>query len=404
MPQTLAAYLSAIVTDVVARRGVVHVAVSGGSLPPLLGRALEFAFKNRMDLHTQNWVVWYADERLIPHKSEREHAADREAIERAVKDAIEGGRPMPDLMTVVKTPETNHSAMTREVYRHPSWRRGGDAQVQVVNTTIDPKHAAAEYEQRLSTLMASSRGASVPRFDVVLLGMGEDGHTASLFPPVLWNPAPASPEEAAAVPAENIFRRNLDLDITRDPFRTELETRRHLALTGRAPTSVRVPLVAPVVFSPKPPANRITMTLSLLNASNNIGVFVQGGSKAPAAARALEQVSSRFASRNRGAPLPKEVIDGHLPAALLGSMDNSWPAAYFLDAAAASGIAPPEAPRVGVPAGAGAGRPGTTTAGMVVGAAPAASAAGVGAGAGAYPAVPASGAGAGSAAPVKAAL
>lgn len=58
MPQTLAAYLAAIVTDVVARRGVVHVAVSGGSLPPLLGRALEFAFKNRMDLHTQNWVVW----------------------------------------------------------------------------------------------------------------------------------------------------------------------------------------------------------------------------------------------------------------------------------------------------------------------------------------------------------
>lgn len=73
-----------------------------------------------------------------------------------------------------------------------------------------------------------------------------------------------------AVPAENIFRRNLDLDITRDPFRTELETRRHLALTGRGPTSVRVPLVAPVVFSPKPPANRITMTLSLLNASNNV--------------------------------------------------------------------------------------------------------------------------------------
>lgn len=91
-------------------------------------------------------------------------------------------------------------------------------------------------------------------------------HVLPLPPP----PFPLPPLPLQAVPAENIFRRNLDLDITRDPFRTELETRRHLALTGRGPSSVRVPLVAPVVFSPKPPSNRITMTLSLLNASNNV--------------------------------------------------------------------------------------------------------------------------------------
>lgn len=187
----------------------------------------------------------------------------------------------------------------------------------------------------------------------------------------------------------------------------------HAAGPAAAPQLARhnMPFTAPPPYLS--PSSSTGSSLSSLQ----IGVFVQGGSKAPAAARALEQVSARFSSRNRGAPLPKEVIDGHLPAALLGSMDNSWPAAYFLDAAAASGIAPPEAPRVGALAGAGAAgaaRPGTTTAGTVVGAAPAVAGAGAGAGAGAYPAVPASAAGAGAgaaaaapapaAAPVKAAL
>ena len=68
---------------------------------------------------------------------------------------------------------------------------------------------------------------------------------------------------------------------------------------------------------------------------------MSGESKALAAAVALEQVSARFASRNRGAPLPSAVIDGHLPAALVSMLDGMWPAAYFLDTAAAYHIAPP---------------------------------------------------------------
>jgi len=213
--------------------------------------------------------------------------------------------------------DSNHRSMIEHVYSSPTFRRGDSKQIQAVNTSLPPADAAAEYEERLLKEFGARNGA-VPRFDVVLLGVGDDGHTASLW-------------DAAATAA----------DVTREPMKSAAEAAADVWVeTATRPfPKVRLAL-ATTAPAGKLPAARVSLTLSVINTANNVAVFASGAAKAPALATVLEQVSLRFSSRNRGAPLAPAAIAAHLPAALVGQLDNDWPAAYFIDTDAASRLAP----------------------------------------------------------------
>src|SRR5947209_6796093 len=50
-----------------------------------------------------------------------------------------------------------------------------------IRTELDPESAASDYENQLRAQFGLSKN-DLPRFDLILLGLGDDGHTASLFP------------------------------------------------------------------------------------------------------------------------------------------------------------------------------------------------------------------------------
>jgi 6-phosphogluconolactonase len=100
----------------------------------------------------------------------------------------------------------------------------------------DPEAAAARYADELATA-ARPGNATLPHFDVLLLGVGEDGHVASVFPehPVAYESRPVS------------------------------------AVRG----------------SPKPPPVRITLTLPAINTADEVWLMVTGRDKAGAVGMAL---------------------------------------------------------------------------------------------------------------------
>lgn len=134
------------------------VALSGGSTPAMLyGLLASSPLREQVD-----WIrlqAFWGDERCVPPE-------DLQSNYRQARDL---------LFAQVPTPPAN-------IHR--------------VRTELDPDQAAEDYARVL--LQYASGGLGWPRFDLVLLGLGEDGHTASLFPGSDPQPAGA----ALAVTAE----------------------------------------------------------------------------------------------------------------------------------------------------------------------------------------------------------
>lgn len=127
----------------------------------------------------------------------------------------------------------SNCAMAREtLLRHVPIPR--DQVHRIRGENPDPDRAAEEYEEILRDQFRLGPGER-PRFDLLLLGMGEDGHTASLF-----------------------------------PGSKEIDEKERLAIATRAPVE---------------PRGRISLTLPVLNAAAEAMVLVTGASKAAAFAR-----------------------------------------------------------------------------------------------------------------------
>jgi 6-phosphogluconolactonase len=127
----------------VSERGHAFVALSGGTTPKQMGSILEREpYRSRIPWDRVD--VFWGDERWVPLGSPESNAG-------------EARRGFLDLLPI---PPGNV---------HP-WDTAAES----------PQEAAAAYEALLREVFIEPIG--IPRFDLVLLGMGDDGHTASLFP------------------------------------------------------------------------------------------------------------------------------------------------------------------------------------------------------------------------------
>jgi 6-phosphogluconolactonase len=131
----------------------------------------------------------------------------------------------------------------------------------------DPDAAAARYAAELAA--AAAPGAEVPVFDVLMLGIGPEGHVASIFPE-----SPAAHATGSVVAVRN---------------------------------------------SPKPPPTRISLTFSAIQAAREVWILASGAEKADAVAEALSGVSqdklpaAGARGRDRTLYLIDEAAAGQLP-------------------------------------------------------------------------------------------
>ena len=161
------AFVAAAEAEALAGRGEFHIVLAGGGTPRRLYRALAD------EVHDwSRWRVWFGDERSLA----------------------------PD------DPARN-SAMAREAWLDKVGMPAGN--LHVIPAEQDAEVAARLYAEELSGLAD---------FDLVLLGLGQDGHTASLFPGHHWGEAvgsatalavtdaPKPPPERVSLSAERLSR------------------------------------------------------------------------------------------------------------------------------------------------------------------------------------------------------
>lgn len=204
LAQAVAARLVTAAVDAQAARGTASLVLTGGGIGTATLRSLRES-PARDAVAWRRLDVWWGDERFLPGGSpERNETQAREALLDTVDVDPARVHPMP-----------------------ASDDPGGG----------DPEAAAERYADELRSAARPEDHAPVPTFDVLLLGVGPDGHIASLFPeaPALYDDRPV------------------------------------VAVRG----------------APKPPPTRLSLTRSAINAAREVWLIAAGAEKAAAVHLAL---------------------------------------------------------------------------------------------------------------------
>lgn len=204
LARAVAARLITSVVDAQAARGSASIVLTGGGIG--IASLREVAASPARDAIDWDAIdIWWGDERFLP----------RDDPERNEKQAREA------LLDQVDVDESRVHPMA------PSDGDCGD----------DVDAAAEQYAEELAKASRPEDHGPVPTFDVLLLGLGPEGHVASLFPG-----NPALYDERSVVPVRS---------------------------------------------SPKPPPTRLSLSLSSINAAREVWVVAAGEEKAAAARMAL---------------------------------------------------------------------------------------------------------------------
>lgn len=203
LAQAVSARLVTALVDVQAAGRVPSWVLTGGTIADRVHRAVA-ASPARDAVNWSRVELWWGDERFLP-------SGDDDRNETQARAALLDHVPLdPDRM-----------------HPMPAFSAG----------TNDPDAAAASYADELAAAAAIEGGEDVPVFDVLMLGVGPDGHVASLFPgvPTLHDKRP----------------------------------------------------VAAVRNAPKPPPTRLTLTMSTLSRAREVWFIASGAEKAAAVRLAL---------------------------------------------------------------------------------------------------------------------
>ncbi|CAI0452598.1 unnamed protein product [Linum tenue] len=216
---SLAKYTADLSDKFGKERGSFTVVVSGGSLIKSLRKLLEPPYIDSIEW--SKWHVFWVDERVVP------------------KDHDDSNYKLAFDLFLSQVP-----ILPGNVY--------------AINDALSAEGAADDYETCLkhlvnSGVIAKSEASGFPKFDLQLLGMGPDGHVASLFP-------------------------------------------------GHPLCKESKKWVTHILDSPKPPPERITFTFPVINSSANIALVVCGGGKADVVQRALGN------SGKNEEPLPCQLV------------------------------------------------------------------------------------------------